>query len=104
MMLLNSVPKSPERDSRPKPDETRRGGMGSAIPRGRSAFILAAVLRSGARLRKLHNIEREDHLSDRLRDLLEGDTGFSLALLNCFVKYRYMIENGRSKSSWVDRT
>jgi hypothetical protein len=39
-------------------------------------FILAAVLRSGARLKKIRSIEREDHLSDRLRDLLEADPGF----------------------------
>jgi hypothetical protein len=39
-------------------------------------FILAAVLRSGARLKKLNHIERENDLSDRLRDLLEADQEF----------------------------
>jgi hypothetical protein len=46
------------------------------FPEEEVPFILAAVLRSGVRLKKLHSIEREDHLSDRLRDLLEADKGF----------------------------
>ena len=36
-------------------------------------FILGAVLRSGGRLRKLHNTEFENHISDRLRALLDRD-------------------------------
>lgn len=36
-------------------------------------FILAAVLQSGARLRKLHDAEFENDLTDRLRDLLDRD-------------------------------
>jgi hypothetical protein len=39
-------------------------------------FILAAVLRSGARLKKSHEIELENNLSDRLRDLLDQDPNF----------------------------
>ncbi|MBN1570704.1 MAG: hypothetical protein JXA73_22875 [Acidobacteria bacterium] len=39
-------------------------------------FILAAVLRSGARLKKSHETELENDLSDRLRDLLDQDQDF----------------------------
>jgi hypothetical protein len=45
------------------------------FPEEEVPFILAAVLRSGAKLKKLQDIEREDHLSDRLRDLLDADNG-----------------------------
>lgn len=45
------------------------------FPEGEVPFILAAVLRSGARLKKLHGTELENDLSDRLRDLLDRDSG-----------------------------
>jgi len=45
------------------------------FPGGEVPFILAAVLRSGTRLRKLHGTELENDLSDRLRDLLDRDSG-----------------------------
>jgi hypothetical protein len=43
------------------------------FPEEEVPFILAAVLRSGARLRKLHSTELENDLSDRLRDLLDRE-------------------------------
>ena len=45
------------------------------FPEDEVPFILAAVLRSGARLRKLHGAELENDLNDRLRDLLDRDSG-----------------------------
>jgi hypothetical protein len=45
------------------------------FPREEVPFILAAILRSGARLRKRHNTELENDLSDRLRDFLDRDSG-----------------------------
>jgi hypothetical protein len=45
------------------------------FPEGEVPFILAAVLRSGTRLKKLHGTELENGLSDRLRDLLDRDPG-----------------------------
>src|SRR5258707_12282965 len=45
------------------------------FPEGEVPFILAAVLRSGSRLKKLHGAELENDLSDRLRDLLDRDSG-----------------------------
>jgi hypothetical protein len=46
------------------------------FPEEEVPFILAAVLRSGARLRKTHATELENDLSDRLRDILDRDSGF----------------------------
>lgn len=45
------------------------------FPEEEVPFILAAVLRSGARLRKVHGTELENDLSDRLRDILDRDSG-----------------------------
>src|SRR5208337_4966521 len=45
------------------------------FPEEEVPFILAAVLRSGARLRKSHATEWENSLSDRLRDQLDRDPG-----------------------------
>ena len=45
------------------------------FPEEEVPFILAAVLRSGARLRKSHATEFENSLSDRLRDQLDRDPG-----------------------------
>ena len=45
------------------------------FPKEEVPFILAAVLRSGARLRKLHGAEFENDISDRLRNLLDRDSG-----------------------------
>lgn len=46
------------------------------FPEEEIPFILAAVLRSGAKLRKLHGTELENDLSDRLRDLLDREPSF----------------------------
>ena len=45
------------------------------FPEGEVPHILAAILRSGVRLKKLHAAELENGLSDRLRDLLDRDSG-----------------------------
>src|SRR5581483_2996213 len=45
------------------------------FPEEEVPFILAAVLRSGARLRKRRGTELENDLSDRLRDFLDRDSG-----------------------------
>jgi hypothetical protein len=45
------------------------------FPEEEVSFILAAVLRSGTRLKKLHGNELENNLSDRLRDQLDRDPG-----------------------------
>jgi len=45
------------------------------FPEEEVPFILAAVLRSGVRLKKLHGAELENEVSDRLRDLLDRDSG-----------------------------
>ena len=45
------------------------------FPEEEVPFILAAVLRSGSRLKKLHAIEMENHLTDRRRDLPDRDPG-----------------------------
>jgi hypothetical protein len=45
------------------------------FPEGEVPHILAAILRSGVRLKKLHAAEPENGLSDRLRDLLDRDSG-----------------------------
>jgi hypothetical protein len=46
------------------------------FPEEEIPFILAALLRSGARLKKSHETELENDLSDRLRDLLDQDPDF----------------------------
>jgi hypothetical protein len=43
------------------------------FPEEEVSNILAAVLRSGSRLKKLHSTELENDLSDRLRDLLDRE-------------------------------
>lgn len=43
------------------------------FPEEEVPFILAAVLRSGAKLKKRHGTELENALSDRLRDLLDRE-------------------------------
>jgi hypothetical protein len=43
------------------------------FPEEEIPFILAAVLRNGTRLKKSHENELENNLSDRLRDLLDRD-------------------------------
>lgn len=45
------------------------------FPEEEIPFILAAVLRSGTGLKKLHKTELENDLSDRLRDELDRDSG-----------------------------
>src|ERR1035437_10138830 len=43
------------------------------FPEAEISFILAAVVRSGARLRKLHDTELENDLTDPLRGLLDRE-------------------------------
>jgi hypothetical protein len=45
------------------------------FPEEEIPFILAAILRSGVGLKKLHETELENDLSDRLRDELDRDSG-----------------------------
>jgi hypothetical protein len=54
------------------------------FPEGEVPHILAAVLRSGARLKKLHGAELENDLSDRLRDLLDRDPGLRVRPIEPF--------------------
>jgi len=54
------------------------------FPEEEVAFILAAVLGSGARLRKLHSTELENDLSDRLRDELDRDPGLRVRPVELF--------------------
>ena len=54
------------------------------FPEGEVPFILAAVLRSGARLKKVHALELENDLSDRLRDLLDRDSGLRARPIELF--------------------
>ncbi|MGA2593432.1 MAG: hypothetical protein ABSH32_26245 [Bryobacteraceae bacterium] len=54
------------------------------FPEGEVPFILAAVLRSGARLKKLHAAEHENDLSDRLRALLDRDSGLRARPIELF--------------------
>jgi hypothetical protein len=54
------------------------------FPEEEVPVILAAVLRSGARLRKLHGAEIENDLSDRLRDLLDRDSGLRACPVELF--------------------
>jgi len=54
------------------------------FPEGEVPFILAAVLRSGARLKKAHAVELENDLSDRLRDLLDRDSGLRARPIELF--------------------
>src|SRR5579864_5189064 len=48
------------------------------------SFIVAAVLRSGTRLKKLHGAELENDLTDRLRDLLDRDSGLRIRPVELF--------------------
>lgn len=45
------------------------------FPEEEVPFILAAVLRNGTRLKKRHDAELENDLSDRLRSMLDRDSG-----------------------------
>jgi hypothetical protein len=54
------------------------------FPEEEVSFILAAVLRSGARLTKLHGAELENELNDRLRDLLDRDSGLRARPIELF--------------------
>jgi hypothetical protein len=54
------------------------------FPEEEVPFILAAVLRSGARLKKLHSTELENDLSDRLRDQLDRDPGLRARPVDLF--------------------
>jgi hypothetical protein len=54
------------------------------FPEEEVPFILAAVLRSGARLKKFHGAELENDLSDRLRDLLDRDSGLRVCPVELF--------------------
>lgn len=54
------------------------------FPEEEISFILAAILRSGARLKKRHSAELENDLSDRLRKLLDGDSGLRARPIELF--------------------
>ncbi|MGA2725360.1 MAG: hypothetical protein ABSG79_23495 [Bryobacteraceae bacterium] len=54
------------------------------FPEGEVPFILAAILRSGVRLKKLHGTELENDLSDRLRNLLDRDSGLRVRPIELF--------------------
>ena len=54
------------------------------FPEEEISFILAAVVRSGARLRKLHDTELENDLTDRLRGLLDRDPGLRARPIELF--------------------
>jgi len=69
---------------RQRQDETRRRGVGSLIPEDEVPLILSAILRCGARLRKLHGTELENDLSDRLRNLLDRDSGLRACPVELF--------------------
>jgi hypothetical protein len=54
------------------------------FPEDEVPLILSAILRCGARLRKLHGTELENDLSDRLRNLLDRDSGLRACPVELF--------------------
>lgn len=68
------------------------------FPEEEVPYILAAVLRSGARLKKLKGTELENDLNDRLRDLLDRDPGFRVRPVEIFREVpRYDRKRARQK-------
>jgi hypothetical protein len=73
------------------------------FPEGEVKFILAAVLRSGARLTKLHGTEIENRLSDRLRDLLDRDSGLRARPIELFREVP-LYDRKRARQKQLGRT
>jgi hypothetical protein len=59
-------------------------GLIPLFPEEEVPCILAAILRSGARLKKLHDTEFENDLNDRLRGLLDQDSGLRTRPIELF--------------------
>jgi hypothetical protein len=73
------------------------------FPQEEIPFILAAVLRSGARLKKLHRGELENDLSDRLRDRLDRDAGLRTRPVELFREVP-LYDRKRSRQKQLGRT
>jgi hypothetical protein len=73
------------------------------FPEEEVPFILAAVLRSGSRLKKLHAIEMENHLTDRLRDLLDRDPGLRARPVELFREVP-LYDRKRARQKQLGRT
>ncbi len=74
------------------------------FPEEEVSHILAALLRSGARLKKLKGTELENDLNDRLRDELDRDPGFRVRPVEMFreVPLYEKLGSEPAKSSWVE--
>ena len=73
------------------------------FPQEEVPFILAAILRSGSRLRKRHNTELENDLSDRVRDFLDRDTGLRSRPVEIFREVP-LYDRKRSRQRQLGRT
>jgi hypothetical protein len=73
------------------------------FPEEEVPFILAAVLRSGAALKKLHSTELENDLSDRLRDLLDREPTLRDRPVEIFREVP-LYDRRRSRQQQVGRT
>lgn len=73
------------------------------FPEEEVPFILAAVLRSGARLKKLHATELENDLSDRLRDQLDRDPGLRVCPVELFREVP-LYDRKRARQKQLGRT
>ena len=73
------------------------------FPEEEVPFILAAVLRSGARLKKLHGTELENDLTDRLRDQLDRDRGLRARPVELFREVP-LYDRKRARQKQLGRT
>ena len=73
------------------------------FPQEEVPFILAAILRSGSRLRKRHSTELENDLSDRLRDFLDRDSGLRSRPVEIFREVP-LYDRKRSRQRQLGRT
>lgn len=73
------------------------------FPKEEVPFILAAVLRSGAQLKKRHSTELENDLSDRLRDFLDRDSGLRGRPVEIFREVP-LYDRRRSRQKQLGRT
>jgi hypothetical protein len=73
------------------------------FPEEEIPFILAAILRSGAGLKKLHETELENELSDRLRDELDRDSGLRDRPIEIFREVP-LYDRQRAKRKQLGRT
>jgi hypothetical protein len=73
------------------------------FPQEEIPFILAAVLRSGERLKKLHRGELENDLSDRLRDKLDRDASLRTRPVELFREVP-IYDRKRSRQKQLGRT